>query len=245
MKRSVRVGLTLLAALLIAGIPTMSAAAATTSTYVQGTVINSTSGTIRYTSAPATGTTYIYVRYLNPATGTYTYYRARLQTYVPTPATGSGSPTYIIPARPVPQPQPAPQPAPQPGGIQLTAEEKQMFDLVNKERVSAGLSPLVLDAKLVELARMKSRDMAEKGYFDHISPTYGSPFDMMKAAGVSYRAAGENIAGAPTVDSAHSGLMNSPGHRANILNSSYTHIGIGIAPSSKYGMLFTQMFIAK
>jgi uncharacterized protein YkwD len=71
----------------------------------------------------------------------------------------------------------------------------------------------------------------------------GSPFDMMKNAGVTYRWAGENIAGAASVDRAHNGLMNSEGHRANILNSNFTHIGIGIVPGGPYGMMFTQMFI--
>lgn len=120
-----------------------------------------------------------------------------------------------------------------------------MVKLVNEERAKVGLAPLVIDSRLVELARKKSADMIKNGYFSHISPTYGSPFDMMKAAGISYRMAGENIAGAPSVDRAHVALMNSPGHRANILNPNFTHIGIGIVDGGPYGKMFTQMFVQK
>jgi len=120
-----------------------------------------------------------------------------------------------------------------------------MVNLVNQERAKAGLKPLAVDMKLVELARMKSQDMIDKGYFAHQSPTYGSPFDMMKKAGLMYRTAGENLAGASTVDKAHVNLMNSSGHRANILNANFTHIGIGIIEGGPYGMMLTQMFIGK
>ncbi|MCG0275056.1 MAG: CAP domain-containing protein [Thermosediminibacteraceae bacterium] len=125
----------------------------------------------------------------------------------------------------------------------LTADEKQMLDLVNAERIKAGLKPLEIDMRLVDLARKKSKDMIDNNYFGHTSPVYGSPFDMMKAAGISYRYAGENIAGAPTVQRAHDGLMNSPGHRANILNPNYNRIGIGIVNGGPYGKMFTQLFI--
>ncbi|HAA89759.1 MAG: Uncharacterized protein XD63_1397 [Thermoanaerobacterales bacterium 50_218] len=129
-----------------------------------------------------------------------------------------------------------------PGLHVLTLEEKQMLDLVNRERLRAGLQPLVVDPKLVQLARLKSKDMVEKGYFGHYSPTYGSPFAMMDSFGVSYRYAGENLAGAPTVEIAHRSLMNSPGHRANILNPNFQRIGIGIITGGPYGKMFTQMF---
>jgi uncharacterized YkwD family protein len=118
-----------------------------------------------------------------------------------------------------------------------------MVNLVNQERQKVGLKPLAVDKRLVRLARLKSQDMVDKNYFSHQSPTYGSPFDMMKNAGVTYRWAGENIAGAGTVDRAHNALMNSDGHRANILKPEFTHIGIGIIQGGPYGMMFTQMFI--
>ncbi len=117
-----------------------------------------------------------------------------------------------------------------------------MLNLVNQERARAGLKPLQMDLNLVKLARLKAQDMINLGYFDHNSPTYGSPFDMMKKYGVSYRYAGENLAGAPTVDSAHTNLMNSPGHRANILNANYTRVGIGVVSGGRYGKMFVQMF---
>ena len=79
--------------------------------------------------------------------------------------------------------------------------------------------------------------------FNHTSPTYGSPFDVLKANGIAYRYAGENIAGAPTVERAHNALMQSPGHRANILNPNYNYIGIGIVDGGRYGKMYTQTFI--
>jgi uncharacterized YkwD family protein len=118
-----------------------------------------------------------------------------------------------------------------------------MISLVNQERQRAGLKALAVDQRLVRLARLKSQDMVDKGYFSHQSPTYGSPFDMMKNAGVSYRWAGENLAGAGSVDRAHESLMNSSGHRANILRPEFTHIGIGVVSGGPYGKMYTQMFI--
>lgn len=145
---------------------------------------------------------------------------------------------------PAPAPAPtAPAPAPAPAPTALTALEQQMVDLVNKERTSRGLKALQMDARLVKVARLKSTDMIQNNYFGHISPVYGSPFDMMKAQGITYRKAGENLAGAGTVEQAHTGLMNSTGHRANILDPVYTHIGIGIVKGGQYGYMFSQEFI--
>lgn len=123
--------------------------------------------------------------------------------------------------------------------------EAETVRLVNEERAKAGLAPLVVDPELTRLARLKSADMIEKNYFSHYSPTYGSPFDMMKAAGISYRIAGENLAGARSVISAHEGLMASSGHRANILREAFTHIGVGVVRGGPYGYMFTQMFIGR
>lgn len=127
----------------------------------------------------------------------------------------------------------------------ISEKEQQMVNLVNEARRENGLKPLIVDTKLTELARLKSKDMIDNNYFSHNSPTYGSPFDMLKNFGVSYLSAGENIAGNQTVERAHESLMNSPGHRRNILSSDYTHIGIGIQDGGKYGTMFTQMFIKK
>lgn len=147
-----------------------------------------------------------------------------------------------IPAIPI---KPAKPVKPTENNKEVTAEEQKMVDLVNKERVAKGLKSLKIDNQLTKLARLKSKDMIAKDYFAHTSPTYGSPFDMMKKYGVKYTYAGENLAGNQTVDKAHVALMNSDGHRKNILSPNYTHIGIGIVKGGKYGTMYTQMFIKK
>ena len=125
----------------------------------------------------------------------------------------------------------------------VNSMEKQVASLTNSERKAAGLGNLTLDSQLSKLARMKAEDMAKKGYFSHTSPTYGSAFDMMKKYGVSYRTAGENIAkGQKTPEAVMNGWMNSSGHRANILSSTYTHIGVGYAKDSKGNTYWVQIF---
>lgn len=121
--------------------------------------------------------------------------------------------------------------------------EKKMVQLVNQEREKAGLKPLQVDSTLTSLAEKKSIDMAVKGYLSHKSPTYGFPEDMVANAGVTYRICGENLAGSQTVEKAHEALMKSPGHRANILRPEFTHIGVGIVASDRYGLLVTELFI--
>ena len=119
--------------------------------------------------------------------------------------------------------------------------EKRVVELVNEIRVENGLSPLTLNSDLSNVARLKSQDMKDKNYFDHISPTYGSPFDMMTQFGISYISAGENLAnGYATPEDVVNGWMNSPGHRANILDTSFTQIGVGYVADVNY---WTQMFI--
>lgn len=125
----------------------------------------------------------------------------------------------------------------------VTAFESEVVRLVNEIRAENGLKPLTQDWQLSRVARYKSQDMRDLGYFSHTSPTYGSPFNMMKSFGISYRTAGENIAkGYSTPEAVVNGWMNSPGHRANILNSSYTHIGVGYVASGNY---WTQMFVGR
>ena len=121
--------------------------------------------------------------------------------------------------------------------------EQQVVDLVNKERVANGLKPLSVDWEVARVAEHKSQDMLNKNYFSHTSPTYGSPFDMLKNYGIKYRSAGENIAkGQRSAGEVVNAWMNSSGHRANILNSSYTHIGVGYVSNGHY---WTQLFIQK
>lgn len=160
------------------------------------------------------------------------------------------------PASPTPVPTSAPTPTANPSTPAPTAPpatsspdnaasalEKQMVDLINAERAKAGASPLVIDAKVTQVARAKSQDMIDRGYFSHTSPTYGSPFQMLSTFGVSYRTAGENIAMNRSMQSAHTALMNSEGHRKNILNTSYKSIGVGIVANASGYLYITQMFI--
>lgn len=130
-------------------------------------------------------------------------------------------------------------------GSSLTADEKEVFDLINAKRTAAGLSALKVDAELQNVARAKAEDMVKNNYFSHTSATYGSPFDMMKSFGVSYKTAGENIAGNSSNTGAVNAWMNSEGHKANILNSSFNYTGVAVVKSSKYGKIFAQMFIGK
>lgn len=125
---------------------------------------------------------------------------------------------------------------------QVQAERAaQVVALVNKERTSAGLKPLIVHTNLSKMAKDKAIDMFRSGYFDHTSPKYGSPFDMMDAYHITYLYAGENIAkGQRSAEEVVKDWMNSPGHRANILNSKYTLIGVGY-----YNGFWVQEFIGK
>lgn len=124
--------------------------------------------------------------------------------------------------------------------------EQKVVQLTNQERAKYGLKPLVSDWELARVARFKSDDMRDKNYFSHTSPTYGSPFDMIKNFGITYRSAGENIAaGQKTPEEVVQAWMNSSGHRANILNKDFTHIGVGYSKGGSYGVYWTQMFMSK
>ncbi|MBR7553471.1 CAP domain-containing protein [Allobacillus sp. GCM10007491] len=126
---------------------------------------------------------------------------------------------------------------------ELNEFEQQVVQLTNEERSKHGLQPLKIDTELSKVAREKSRDMATNNYFSHNSPTYGSPFDMMKQFGVDYRTAGENIAkGQRTPQQVVNAWMNSEDHRANILNGNFTHIGVGYVEQGNH---WTQQFIGK
>lgn len=120
--------------------------------------------------------------------------------------------------------------------------EQQMLELVNQERVAAGLNPLAPDPELTEVARRHSADMFARGYFAHDTPEGLTPFDRMRDANVRFLTAGENLALAPSVPVAHTGLMNSPGHRANILRSQFGRVGIGIMDGGMRGLMVSQEF---
>ncbi|NLY70989.1 MAG: serine protease [Clostridiales bacterium] len=178
------------------------------------------------------------------------------------PAAEKPAPTPEKPKAPAAEkPAPAPEkPAPAPEKPNTQAPQKpespakettvpgnyeaKVVDLVNKERAAQGLAPLKYNAELSKVARIKAEDMRDKNYFSHTSPTYGSPFDMMKSFGIKYRAAGENIAkGYRTPESVMDGWMNSPGHKANIMSPNFTEVGVGYVTDSKGTGYWVQMFI--
>ena len=154
-------------------------------------------------------------------------------TAAPTPEPTT-APTAAPTVEPTPAPTAAPTPVPTtapttaPDNTKQGSFQSQVVDLVNQERAKNGLAALETDSLLTKVATEKARDMDVNNYFDHNSPTYGSPFDMMRSFGVTYSYAGENIAmGQPTPERVMSDWMNSPGHRANILNVHFGKIGVG------------------
>lgn len=122
------------------------------------------------------------------------------------------------------------------------ASEERMLVLINKERQKENLPALVFDTQLKAVARNHARDMLKRGYFSHNTPEGMTPFNRMNDAGIAYLTAGENLAFAPNVEIAHVGLMNSPGHRANILHNNYGKVGIGVLDAGIYGKIFVQEF---
>ena len=128
----------------------------------------------------------------------------------------------------------------------MRALENEVVRLVNVQRSRNGLGPLVANAELSRVARIKSQDMINKRYFSHYSPTYGSPFQMMQAFGIRFYSAGENIAmGQRTPSEVMNSWMNSAGHKANILNVNFKEIGVGAARDSSGSLYWTQMFITR
>ncbi|MFP7296185.1 CAP domain-containing protein [Neobacillus niacini] len=156
----------------------------------------------------------------------------------PTPAPAAPKQEAPAPAAPAPKTE-----APAPATGDASAYVQQVIDLTNAQRSKNGLPALKHDTKLSGVAQKKSQDMAQNNYFSHTSPTYGSPFDMMRDFGVTYKSAGENIAqGQRTPQEVVNAWMNSEGHRKNILSSNFTHIGVGYEKSGNH---WTQMFIGK
>ena len=169
---------------------------------------------------------------INIEVGPFKLYFAQGQLTVTVPKVTK--PTTAPTVAPTAKPTTAPTTAP----IDATAVQKEVLALVNEQRAAAGVAALVLDTKLSEVATAKAQDMYDNNYFSHTSPTYGSPFDMLKTFGVSYRTAGENIAyGQRSAQQVMTDWMNSSGHRANILNASYTKLGVGYV-NGKWVQLF-------
>jgi uncharacterized protein YkwD/uncharacterized membrane protein required for colicin V production len=126
--------------------------------------------------------------------------------------------------------------------VEAEGDEAEMIDMVNRERLERGIHPLVFDPELVPVARAHSQEMLELGYFSHVSPNTGTLGDRLNSAGIQYMSAGENLAYAPDVQIAHRGLMQSDGHRANILETSFDRIGIGVLEAPDGTIMVTQVF---
>jgi len=153
------------------------------------------------------------------------------------------TPTRIqVPPTSAPLPTSAPTARPTAATISTSQAEQDIFRKTNEERAKAGLPALILDGTLTSVARAHSQDMSSRNFFGHVNPDGKNSFDRIKEAGVTYSSAGENIAGGPTADIIMTNWMNSSGHRANILKSSFGKVGIGVAKDSKYGLLATQVF---
>jgi uncharacterized YkwD family protein len=126
-----------------------------------------------------------------------------------------------------------------------TSNEDMVLNLINKARRENGITELNKDATLANVAQIKSDDMVKNNYFSHTSPSYGTPFAMMQGFGISYKTAGENIAGNPSITKAVEAWLNSETHRKNILSNLYNYVGIGVTKSNTYGFVISTMFIGK
>lgn len=143
------------------------------------------------------------------------------------------------PARPAAPPASA-TPGETPG---ILADEQLLLQLANQERARLGLAPLQHHPELARLARIKAQDMVDNNYYAHTSPTLGTPWEMLRRAGITYRAGAENLTKAPTAAFAHAQFMVSAAHRAAILNPQLTHVGIGVVPNPRGGIVVCQLFI--
>ncbi|KKM10646.1 hypothetical protein SY88_13460 [Clostridiales bacterium PH28_bin88] len=197
-------------------------------------------GSVPVLPAQASQVTYTY-RWYYPS-----WWRVVTVQPAPQPTTPAVPAQPTQPTTPTAPTQPAQPPTSTTASYQLNAFEQKVVELVNAERVKNGLQPLQQYGELSRVARFKSEDMRDNNYFGHQSPTYGSPFDLIKKFGITYRYAGENLAaGQQTPEAVVQAWMGSSGHRANILNPNYTHIGVGYAAGGSYRHYWTQMFIGK
>ena len=146
---------------------------------------------------------------------------------------------------PSPAPSPSPAPAPQPPSApaELTASEARLFELINSARLSEGRPPVEIDMRIVEVARLKAKDMVDNNYFGHTSPTYGTPGQMLRKFGISFRSVGENLAKAGDVYKAHRLILNSTeGHREILLNPNYSKVGVAVVPKGSY-VVVVELFV--
>lgn len=155
----------------------------------------------------------------------------------------TAAPTAVVTPRPTAQPTKAPSTDEDYTTDSLTVQEQKAWNLLNQDRKNNGLPTLSIDPTLSAIARRKSEDMRDKGYFAHQSPTYGSASDMLKHFGYSFKAVGENIAHHATVEKSQAAFMSSDGHRRNILSSSWTKVGIGVCYDKNGFVYVTQLFV--
>ena len=127
----------------------------------------------------------------------------------------------------------------------LTHDENELLSLINTEREKNNLSALKIDKELQNIARLKASDLVDNNYFSHISPIYGTPFEMLKSNKISYKTASENIAGNPSISGAFSSWMNSESHKNNILSNDYNYTGLAVVDSIAYGKIIVELFIGK
>ena len=129
--------------------------------------------------------------------------------------------------------------------ISLTSDEAELLSLINSKRTENNINTLEVDAELQNIARLKAKDLAENSYFSHISPTYGTPFEMLRNNNISYKTASENIAGNSSISAALDSWMNSESHKNNILSNDYNYTGIAVVDSIAYGKIIVQFFIGR
>lgn len=129
--------------------------------------------------------------------------------------------------------------------INLTSDESELLSIINTERQKNNLSNLKIDENLQNVAKLKAQDLVQNNYFSHISPTYGTPFEMLKKHNISYKTASENIAGNSDIKSAFNAWINSESHKDNILSNNYNYTGIAVVDSIAYGKIIVELFIGK
>lgn len=127
----------------------------------------------------------------------------------------------------------------------ITTDEELVLELINTEREKNNLSKFKIDNELQNIARLKAEDIVKYNYFSHISPTYGTPFEMLKSYNIQYKIASENIAGNASLEKAVSSWMNSESHKENILSNLYNYTGIAVVDSIAYGKIIVELFIGK
>lgn len=127
----------------------------------------------------------------------------------------------------------------------LTKDESELLSLINTEREKNNLSALKIDKDLQNVARLKANDLVENNYFSHISPIYGTPFEMLKSNKISYKTASENIAGNSSISNAFDSWMNSESHKNNILSNDYNYTGLAVVDSIAYGKIIVELFVGK